>query len=116
MLTAVAIVGCKQAPRRHLAPLSSACCYECLPDSSKIAADTSPNHRITPVSLPSRSEEAEYSSDDTPKGYINMTAVAPDSHFGSQSGTITLTRQEADRLGIKPGVTPSALLVNPDDN
>lgn len=99
LLTAL---GCQS--RRH----KCVTCWECcdVPVQTVVVTAPAPDPvvREAPAPVASESEESE------PIANVALTAVAPG--MGSDTtGTVVFTPPEAKTLGIKPGVTPTALWV-----
>ncbi|MGE3806142.1 MAG: hypothetical protein AB7K24_15835 [Gemmataceae bacterium] len=95
------VLGCQNRRQQCVS-----CCWECAtPVQTVVVTQPLPD----PVAAAPEVGDTEESE---PIANVSITAVAPGMHEGTQtSGTVVFTPKEAKTLGIKPGVTPTALWV-----
>jgi hypothetical protein len=94
-------LGCQS--RRH----KCVTCWECsdVPVQTVVVTVPAPEPVAQQAPVASEAEESE------PIANVALNAVAPGMEGSDATGTIVFTPPEAKTLGIKPGVTPTALWV-----
>ncbi len=112
LLGSVLMMGCRHCRQHCREEIICWDCTDCAPKPAPVQKAETPHSEGTVTVTPATHTEPQVTEVKKVKhtpGTILWTAVAPDGPGVCNPGTIEITIEEAEAMGVRPGYTPGAL-------